>query len=224
MKPAAPFKHFLLPALILLFTLFAGAQDAPVFYDLQQWQGEGKLTVFNRELSPISDTGRKGIRLSEKSGDGVVWLEGVTFTNGTVEVDIRGKDVLQKSFPGIAFHGVDEKTLNVVYFRPFNFRSADSVRRIHAVQYACHPDYPWNRLREERNAQYEKEVYPAPDPNGWFHVKLEVEYPRILVYVNGNARPSLSVEQLDGNCSGKIGFYVGNESGGDFANLVIRKK
>jgi len=41
---------------------------------------------------------------------------------------------------GIAFHGSDNKTLDAIYFRPFNFQSTDPVRKIHAVQYVSHPD------------------------------------------------------------------------------------
>src|SRR5262245_26679232 len=84
---------------------------------------EGKgLKVFNRSLSVVSDGGRKGVRLSENPGVGLAYLEGVEFADGAIEIDIRGKDVQQQSFVGVAFHGVDEKTHDAVYFRPFNFK------------------------------------------------------------------------------------------------------
>ena len=63
-----------------------------------------------------------------------------------VITDIRGKDVMQQSFVGVAFHGVNNETLDAVYFRPFNFRSDDPVRKVHAVQYISHPNYPWHRI------------------------------------------------------------------------------
>src|SRR5258706_13242098 len=52
----------------------------------------------------------------------VIWLEGVTFTEGTIECDILGKSSPRGSnFPGIAFHGENNSTYECVYFRPFNF-------------------------------------------------------------------------------------------------------
>jgi hypothetical protein len=51
---------------------------------------------------------------------------------------IRGKDVREQSFVGVAFH-VQGTTYHAVYFRPFNFRVDDPVRRSHTVQYISSP-------------------------------------------------------------------------------------
>ena len=128
----------------------------------------------------------------------MAWLPDVEFTNGVIEFDAKGKDEFQKSFIGVAFRGVDEKTYDSVYFRPFNFKAEDPERRIHAVQYVSDPDFPWHRLRKERNGQYEKAIFPktdtpAPDPNGWFHARIIVAKPKISVYVNDAKEPSLVV-------------------------------
>jgi hypothetical protein len=95
--------------------------------------------VFNRGLSSFSDGAKKGVRFSEVSGDGVAYLPDITFANGTIEFDVKGKDVFQKSFVGVAFHGVDGATFDAIYFRPFNFRPEDAARRQRAVQYVAHP-------------------------------------------------------------------------------------
>jgi hypothetical protein len=95
------------------------------------------------------------------------------------------------------------------------------VRKIHAVQYISLPDYPWETLREKFNGKYEKAIFPVPDPNEWFHVKIIVSYPHITVFVNGSQEPCLIVEKLNTRTSGKIGLWVGNNSDGDFANLQI---
>jgi hypothetical protein len=143
-----------LPAIIALtIATSALGQSNPLNYDLYDLSKNGKLQALNRKLTSITDKEQKAVRFSENEGDGVAWLEGVNFTNGIVELDIKGKDVLQQSFVGIAFHGKDEKTLDAIYFRPFNFQSSDSVRRIHAVQYVSHPGFPWNKLREEQNGK-----------------------------------------------------------------------
>lgn len=209
------------PSIIaLIISVGASAQGHLKKYDLVNLNKHGKLQVVNRTLTSFMDK----VQFSEASGDGVAWLDGVNFANGSIEIDIRGKDVLQQSFVGVAFHGVDEKTLDAIYFRPFNFRATDSVRLIHAVQYVSHPDFPWNVLRETQNSKYEKAIPSAPDPNEWFHVKIVVDYPHITVYVNNSASPCLTVDKLNDRQSGKLGLWVGNTSGGEFANLVISNK
>jgi hypothetical protein len=207
-------------ALGSLTTLSAMGQIA-VKYDLFNLAENSKLEVFNRKLSTFTENNRKGIRFSKNGNDGVAWLQGVEFSNGTIELDIRGKDVLQQSFVGIAFHGTDNKTYEAVYFRPFNFQSTDPVRKIHAVQYVAYPDYPWQVLREKFNGKFEKAVIPSPKGNEWFHAKITIKYPLVTVFVNGNPEPSLSIEKLNTNKTGKIGLWVGNNSDGDFANFQI---
>jgi hypothetical protein len=41
------------------------------------------------------------------------------------------------------------------------------------------------------------------------------------VYVNNNSNPDLVVEQLNDRRDGNLGFWVGNGSDGDFADLKI---
>ncbi len=148
-------------------------------------------------------------------------MRGVEFSDGIIDLDIKGKDVFQQSFVGVAFHGADNKTLDAVYFRPFNFQATDSARRIHAVQYVSHPDNTWFVLRQNYNGKYEKAIIPPPDPDKWFHVRIVIRYPQVSVYVNNSPDPSLVVDQLNERRSGKIGLWVGNNSDGDFANLKI---
>ncbi len=183
--------------------------------------GEGKgLKVFNRSVSSLSDGARKGLRLSEAPGAGVAYLEGIEFANGLIELDIRGKDVQQQSFVGVAFHGVDGKTYDAIYFRPFNFRAEDPVRRSHAVQYISSPIYMWQKLRTEHPGKYENAVNPVPDPNDWFHVRVVVASPNVSVFVGDAKEPSLVVSQLSERRKGLTGLWVDN-FGGDFANFKI---
>jgi hypothetical protein len=182
--------------------------------------GKG-LKVFNRSLSSFSEGARKGARLSEAQGDGVAYLPGVEFGNGTLELDIKGRDVQGMSFVGVAFHGVDDTTYDAIYFRPFNFKTEDPARRLRAVQYISHPTYPWQKLRMEHPGKYEKPVNPVPDPTGWFHARVVVASPKVSVYVNNATEPCLVVDQLSDRKKGIVGLWVGNGSNGDFANFKI---
>ena len=59
------------------------------------------------------------------------------------------------------------------------------------------------------------------DPNGWFHVRVVVASPKVSVFVEDAKEPSLIVSQLSERGKGLIGLWVGNNSGGDFANLRL---
>lgn len=214
-------RYFFAVFLGLVSFLPARSQENSVKYDLSSMLGNNQLEVFNRKVSAVSEDDKSGISFSKSENDGVAWLKHVIFSNGSIEVDIKGSDQLQQSFVGVAFHGMDEKTFDVVYFRPFNFKTDDPVRKIHAVQYVSMPDYSWEVLREKFNGKYEKAVIPPPAPNEWFHVKITIKSPQVTVYVNGNQQACLTVDKLNNRASGKIGLWVGNNSDGEFANLQI---
>lgn len=162
--------------------------------------------VFNRSLSSFSDGAKKGVRISEALGDGVAYLPDITFANGTIEFDVKGKNVFQQSFVGVAFHGVDGATFDVIYFRPFNFRPEDAARRQRAVQYVAHPTYPWQKLRAEHPGKYEQAVNPVPDPNDWFHARVVVAHPQVRIFVNDAKDPCLEVTQLSDRKKGLVGM------------------
>ena len=153
-------------------------------------------------------------------GTGVVWLDGFEFSNGVIEFDGKGKSgPPQSNFMGITFRVVDEKTHDVVYFRPFNFRADSAERRSHSVQYASHPDWGWERLRQEKPGQFEKAIEPAPDGDAWFHAKVVVEKPKVSVFVNGASEPSLVVKEITSRKGGSVGLYF--FASGTIADLKI---
>lgn len=208
--------------LILLIMQVSFAQKDAIVPDLPGIAtGEG-WKIVNRTATVLSEDNMNFIRLDEKPGDGAVWLEDFVFTDGTIEFDVRGKDVFQRSFLGIAFHGVDEKTYDAIYFRPFNFKNP--ARASHSIQYISQPINTWQKLRAEFPNVYENRINPVPDPDNWFRVTIIVNHPEVKVLVNNATTPSLTVKQLSEQKSGKIGLWVGNGSGGDFANLKILLK
>ena len=186
-----------------------------------QQKKAGDFKVVNRTLTITSDG--SVIHLNEVDNDGKAWIKGSKFTNGNIEFDIKGKDVLQQSFVGFAFHGVNDSTYDAIYFRPFNFKAADPARKAHAVQYVSSPKYDWSRLRTEFPNKYEKPLNTPPDPNDWFHVRITVKGKEISVFVNNETKPSLVVEQIVPTNGDMIGYWVGNGSGGDWKNLRITK-
>jgi hypothetical protein len=175
--------------------------------------------VYNRSISPGKDAG--GVHLNDGPGGGVAWIKDKKFRYGTIEFDAKGNDEFQASFVGIAFHGVNDTAYEVVYFRPFNFRSPSPDRKAHAVQYIAMPNFDWDKLREEHPGEYEQPVSQAPDPNFWFHVRITVESKTISVYVNGGSSPALIVTPLVNTGGDWIGYWVGSTSAGDWRNFKI---
>ena len=198
----------------------AFSQGAPFEPNLTSVPDGKDVKISNRTVIAIAKEGRPAIRFDEQAGNGLALWPEVGFSDGSIDFDVRGKDVVQQSFVGVAFHGLGE-AYEAVYFRPFNFRVSDPVRQNHAVQYVSNPAYDWERLRNEHPEKYEKPVVPAPDPSGWFHARIVVAYPKVSVFVNDAAEPSLVVEELSDRKDGWFGLWVGNGSGGEFANLRI---
>jgi hypothetical protein len=179
-----------------------------------------KLRAVDREVTKLQGSG-DGVHVSERAGNGVIWIEGTDFAQGTIEVDIRGRDVFQQSFVGIAFHRQDDNTYDSVYLRPFNFRSDDPLRHQHAVQYMALPDYDWPRLRKEFPEEFENPVDKSLEPTGWVPLRVVVKGQTIQIYAGAVKSPTLEVRKLGRHDRGLIGLWTGNGSDGDFANLRI---
>jgi hypothetical protein len=204
------------------FCLKALAQVQSTRPDLSN---KNNLRAVNRDVT-VSQTapGKIFVHLNAKPGNGVVWINDLALDKGNLEFDVKGKNVLQQSFVGIAFHGVNDSTYDAVYFRPFNFESPDSIRKNHSVQYISLPQYDWSVLREKYPGKYESSLLKAPGADDWFHVKVVIDTKGITAYVNGDEKPSLVVEPISTRSTGKVGFWVGNNSEGDFSNLIVQKK
>jgi hypothetical protein len=198
----------------------AAAEIVPDLKSLAQ--SIGKRTDSNASVRWEKDVKGKPAFFARRA----VWLESVDFKEGTIECDILGKSNPRGSnFPGIAFHGKDDSAFECVYFRPFNFRAENPENASHAVQYISHPEWTWQKLRAEKTGQYEKPIAPPPDGDAWFHAKIVVTGRKVSVFVNDALQPSLEVERLSPQTSGKIAIWGGDAGdGGYFANLKVTLK
>lgn len=178
-----------------------------------------KLRLVNRTATRIDDRG--GVRVSSASGNGVAWVEGSDFQSGTIEVDVRGREYMGQSFVGVAFHRKDDRTYEAVYVRPFNFRASDPIRKQHAVQYITLPEFDYDRLRRDSPEEFENPVDPSLAPTDWVRLRVVVGGGKLQIYVGPVNETTLEVRKLGQLYGGQVGLWVGNESGGDFANLVV---
>jgi len=190
--------------------------------DLQAQLAAGKVRVVNREATALQGT--RGVHLSQREGNGIAWVEGSDFGQGTIALDVRGRDVFQQSFVGVAFHRRDGNTYEAVYLRPFNFRATDPVRHMHAVQYIAVPEYDWPKLRQDFPEEFENPVDSSIDPTAWVRLRVVVDGQTIHVFVGDSTSPALEVRKLGALDRGMVGLWTGNGSDGDFANLRMTPK
>ena len=205
--------------IFILVALLISAKGFGQAIDLQKMLAHGKLmSVHSSQVKPFEEGDKKGITCLNN-----VWLKDIDFSYGTIELDIRGRNEFLKSFPGIAFYAADtSRNYDVVYFRPFNFRHADPVRRTWSVQYMSLPQYGFDRLRKENTGQFECEITPNPKPEDWIHARIVIAKDSIKVYVSGMDKPSLSVRTLQNRSKGMFGLWT-SATAAEFANLVITK-
>ncbi len=203
---------------VIIFGLHANAQ--PVQYNLAQMLRENQIVNVPSEetrLLPVSNQNDKPDAITTR---GIIWLKGIAFTAGTIDIDLRGKDVFLQSFLGIAFHGTDTNHCSIIYFRPFNFRHTDSARWKWSVAYMQIPDYNYARLRKEHPGVYENRIVPAPPADEWFHATIVISGRHANVYVNHQETPCLDITMLEGRSDGLFGLYSDGLTN-DFANLTI---
>lgn len=188
--------------------------------DLGERLTAGKLRTVNRDVTPLQGT-PGAVHVGQKPGPGVVWIEGTDFAQGTIEIDVRGRDLPGQSFVGVAFHRKDDNTYEGVYLRPFNFRATVPTQHQHAVQYISVPDYDWPRLRKEFPEEFENPVDASVTPTDWVPLRLVVNGQKVQIYVGQAKSPALEVRKLGTLDRGLVGLWVGNGSEGDFANLRV---
>jgi hypothetical protein len=190
--------------------------------DLSRVDNKSEWKVYNRNAVAVTKGNNPTyVYMDAAQGDGLAVYQNLEFENGTIEFDVKGKDVLQRSFVGLAFQIQDENTFNAIYFRPFNFKKPE--RAGHSVQYISHPEFTWQKLRTEFPEQFENPVHPVPNPEDYFHARVVVNWPTVKVFVENTSTPSLDVQMKSAFKKGKIGFWVGNGSDGSFKNLVVKQ-
>ena len=119
------------------------------------------LRLQNLIAQPAVLQGKKGLRLTPDEAarkqaelaeiEQLARIDGLEFSNGTIEAEIAGAPIEGASagargFVGVAFRLQDDmKTYDAFYLRPTNGRTDDQERRNHSAQYISHPQWTWQR-------------------------------------------------------------------------------
>ncbi len=200
-------KKSIAAILFIFLTYGKNFSQQTINFDLTKLAIQNNLTVRNREITVIEEDSKKFIELGKKMVAKPVWLPIDNFEEGKVELIARGKDILQGSFYGIAFHAENDSTFEVVYCRPFNFQTKDSLRKIHAVQYGYFPRLDWQVLRKSHPGLYESGILNPPKANDWVTLTIIVDSKEIKVFINHASQPTLVAKKLNTSLKGKIGIF-----------------
>jgi hypothetical protein len=183
-------------------------------------------TIYNATAESADIDGKRGVHLVAEgdSANGIVGLvlaDGVEFTTGVIELDLKGKNIRGRSFLGVAFNVAGEKTFEAIYFRPFNIK-AEGDFKSRAVQYINWPKHTWEQLRKTQPGQFEGAVVSVPDPDKWFHARIEVGEKQVRVFANDAKEPCLTVDRfVEAKKSKRVGLFV-DSADGWYANLKIK--
>jgi hypothetical protein len=85
------------------------------------------------------------------------------------------------------------------------------------------PKFDFQDLRDEFPEEFENPVDGSIVPTDWVRLRVVVEGSKVQVYVGPVSQVTLEVRKLGQLEGGQVGLWVGNVSGGDFANLVVNE-
>ena len=154
-------------------------------------------------------------------------VKGVSFQNGTIELDVAGRRGPyavpdDRGFIGVAFRiRPGGERYEYIYLRPDNGRAADQARRNHSTQYASHPDFTFARLRKESPERYES--YVDLVTGAWTRMRIDVSGTSARLFVHDASQPALVVNDLKlGTAGGGVALWIGPGTEGFFSNLRVR--
>jgi hypothetical protein len=174
--------------------------------------------------------GRQAVRLLEADASrntlGLAVVNGASFRDGTIEVDVAGRRGPyavpdDRGFIGVAFRVTPAADrFEYFYLRPDNGRAGDQVRRNHSTQYASHPDFPWPRLRKEFPERYES--YVDLEYGAWTKMRVVVSGSTAQLFVHDAPQPALIVNDLKlPAAAGGVALWIGAGTEGFFSNLRV---
>ncbi|MBS1717618.1 MAG: hypothetical protein JSS72_07790 [Armatimonadetes bacterium] len=192
---------------------------------------KGLTMIGTAEMSSTTYRGKKAIMAvnTDLNGIGLILIPNCTFQDGSLDVDVAAKPCKgarpdARGFGGLAWRVTAETPkFEYFYIRATNGRAENQVLRNHAVQYAAHPDFPFQVLRKQSPETYE--AYTDLEVGEWTHLHVEVKGLEAKFYVGHASQPCLVVHDLKlGNTSGQVGLWIGPESEAYFANLEVKAK
>ena len=208
---------------MLLISAAALAADRSIVLDTQH------LDLRGVKAEIVKYRGRAALKLVEASASdepALAVLKDVGLRDGSIQIEVSGVPASganegARGFVGVAFRvAPDAKRFEYIYLRPTNGRADDQVRRNHSIQYASHPDFPWQRLRKEEPEKYES--YVDLEPGVWTQMRIVISGRSARLYVHGAAQPVLVVNDLKLDpAKGGIALWIGPGTEAHFSKMVV---
>jgi hypothetical protein len=179
--------------------------------DVEAYRGVAAVAVADTAPASVGD------------GERLAIVDGTTFRDGTIEVNLAGDTAANappqaRGFVGIAFRVTDASHFECFYIRPKNGRAGDQLQRNHSTQYISVPGYPWEKLRSETPGKYES--YADLIPGQWTKIRIVVAGQSAKLYLNGADQPALIVNDLkQPEAKGAIALWIGPGTIAHFAGL-----
>ena len=161
----------------------------------------------NRQVTLASEDGRTLLRLDEREGDGVAWWPDLVMADGTIEVDIRGKDVMQRSFVGVASTGWTRRpTTRSIFAHSISGRPTRLAARglFSTLRIPTHTG-----TASRGTARCLRHAVLPSDPTQWFHARIVVasQHACACTEVTSLVAGSEAVEHQED----RLGRFVGGE-------------
>lgn len=235
-----PWGTRLLLAAVAALLLPAPASAQTRRYPVESAAG---LRLHNVKAEVVTYEGKEGLRISisedaQRRIDGLpieeqsqletlAVIEGTDFSSGVIEAEVAGAPAPgaaggARGFVGVAFRvQPDMETYDAFYLRPTNGRADDQVRRNHSAQYISHPDWTWQRLRQETPERYES--YVDLVPGVWTRIRIEVRGDQARLFVHGQEQPTLIVNDLKTGAQGRgaIALWIGPGTVAHFRDVRV---
>jgi hypothetical protein len=193
-----------------------GADPVKIQTDVVYYRGRRAVRIVNDDGSAGTVSGGQVLAIVKTSD----------FKDCTIEAEVagfprQGAKPSTRGFIGVAFRVQDHGSrYEAFYLRMTNGRADNQLQRNHSAQYVSHPDFPWNRLREENPGVYES--YVDLDAGAWTRIKIVATDTKAQLYVNGAGQPCLIVNDLKlGESHGQVALWTGSDTEAYFSNLKV---
>ncbi len=171
-----------------------------------EFEGRKWMRYSNSHVDIEEFQGKTALYVQGDRRNASVYLSGVEFHDGTIEVDIAAP---ARFAPGIGFRGLDKgQWRNRIMFS--RRRGKDGDRREVVEQVVVTRRTGTVLLLNTR-----RPAFPSTREGHlghvWFHVKVVVQGDSVSVYLNGGKKPDVTIGGLfDANEKGELGFCGGH--------------
>lgn len=196
----------------------AGPALVAATFEGREWQMGVNATVSTDEGTPVISV--KGGQGGRPAGGArpighVAIAQGISLKEGAIEFEMKSAQLnpVGHNYIGAIFRVQDQLRYEAIYWR-------FCPGQLAGIQFASVSDGtdPWQQFQDPKYTRHG--VFADKT---WIKIRLELRGERLLVFMNGEPKPTLDVDRLPGGYgAGSVGFWAFPTSGeGMFRNLRV---